>query len=283
MASNRTDYTDRINRVIAHIFDHLDEDIDLNRLAEIACLSPYHWHRVYRAVQGETITATVRRLRLHRAAAHLAYSAMPIEEIAERSGYGNVQSFSRVFSATYGMPPAKYRKNGSHAKFQPHRREGADSVYDVTIKTIPSMTALTVEHIGPYMEIGRAFETVYGLLHTHNLAGAAEKMVAIYYCDPDSMPEAELRSRAGVVFTDDRPRDLPLEPAEITGGDYAVLTHKGPYADMRAAYQWLYGEWLPRSGREPADAPPFEDYLNTPANTAPTDLLTEICLPLKPT
>ena len=49
------DYQDRMNRVITHIYDHLDEELDLNKLAEIACLSPYHWHRVYRGLQGETL------------------------------------------------------------------------------------------------------------------------------------------------------------------------------------------------------------------------------------
>ena len=49
---------------------------------------------------------------------------------------------------------------------------------------------------------------------------------------------------------------------------------------MRAAYQWLYGDWLLRSGREPADAPVFEEYLNSPRDTAPTELLSDIYLPL---
>ena len=51
----RIDYNDRLNRVTAYIYDHLDDEIDLNRLAEVACLSPYHWHRVYHALHGETI------------------------------------------------------------------------------------------------------------------------------------------------------------------------------------------------------------------------------------
>jgi len=60
----------------------------------------------------------------------------------------------------------------------------------------------------------------------------------------------------------------------------AVLRHRGPYATMRSAYQWLYGHWLVQSGREAADAPVFEEYLNNPRDTAPADLLTDICLPL---
>jgi AraC family transcriptional regulator len=65
------------------------------------------------------------------------------------------------------------------------------------------------------------------------------------------------------------------------GGDYAVLRHKGPYADMRAAYVWMFGTWLPQSGREPADAPVLEEYLNNPRDTPPTELLTDFYLPLK--
>jgi AraC family transcriptional regulator len=73
----------------------------------------------------------------------------------------------------------------------------------------------------------------------------------------------------------------PLEYADIAAGSYAVLRHKGPYADMHAAYQWLYGVWLAQSGREVADGPVFEEYLNNPRETAPSELLTDICLPVR--
>jgi AraC family transcriptional regulator len=51
----------------------------------------------------------------------------------------------------------------------------------------------------------------------------------------------------------------------LAGGDYAVLRHKGPYADMGAAYRWLYATWLPASGRSIRDEVMFEAYLNNPA------------------
>ncbi|MGF6808564.1 transcriptional regulator GlxA family with amidase domain [Paraburkholderia sp. Clong3] len=79
--------------MLDHIYDHLDEPLDIGRLAEIACLSPYHWHRIYQAMYGETVATTVRRLRLHRAAGFLASSSMPIAQIAERSGYSKFAVF----------------------------------------------------------------------------------------------------------------------------------------------------------------------------------------------
>jgi AraC family transcriptional regulator len=60
-----------------------------------------------------------------------------------------------------------------------------------------------------------------------------------------------------------------------------VVTYKGPYSGLEAAYTALFGNWLPESGEEPADAPCYELYLNSPMDTAPEDLITEICLPLK--
>jgi AraC family transcriptional regulator len=278
---HRARYEARLNRVLDHIYDHLDEPLDIDRLAAIACLSPYHWHRIYQAMVGETVAVTVRRLRLHRAAGYLANGAMPIAEIAERSGYGSLQSFSRTFSAVYGMPPAQYRKEGTHRRFRPTQSgDNQMTMREVVIRDVPAMSVISVDHVGPYMQIGKAFDSLIGWLASRNLLSAQMRMVGIYYDDPGIVPEAELRSKAGVVLPHDVDAAGPVGITPVRGGQYAVLRHQGPYSDMRAAYEWLYGTWLVQSGREAADAPVFEEYLNNPKETAPTDLLTEICLPL---
>src|SRR5688572_12428030 len=66
-ATTRGDYAMRLERVFRWLTDHMDDTLDLTRLAEVACMSPYHFHRIYHAMQGETAAETVRRLRLHRA------------------------------------------------------------------------------------------------------------------------------------------------------------------------------------------------------------------------
>ncbi|MGV2288384.1 AraC family transcriptional regulator [Trinickia sp. YCB016] len=280
--ASRADYSARLQRVLDYIYDHLDDELDLNRLADIACLSPYHWHRVYQAMYGETIAATVRRLRLHRAAGYLAKGSMPIDKIAQSAGYGSLQAFTRTFSAVFGMPPAQYRKNGTHRRFQPQESGGDPMVMrEVEIREVPAMQAVTVDHTGSYMQIGKAFDTLFGWLASNNLLGSIQHAVGIFYDDPSAVAEAALRSKAGAVLAAPSEIAAPLSLTAIPGGQYAVLRHQGPYADMAAAYQWLYGEWLPQSGREAADAPAFEEYLNNPRNTPPAELLTDICLPLK--
>lgn len=279
--SKHTNYAERLSRVINYIYDHLDEEIDLHKLADVAHLSPYHWHRIYHAMNGETIAATVKRLRLHRAAGHLAQTSMSIDEVAGKSGYDSLQSFTRVFKSVYGMPPAQYRKNGSHVQFQPQNQGREPGMYNIAIKTIPGMQAVTMGHIGSYMQIGKAFDLLYGRLAARNLLAPEMRAVGIYYDDPASVAENELRSRAGVVIGNAIAIEAPLEYATIPDGTYAVLRHKGPYADMKAAYQWLYGVWLAQSGWEVGDAPVFEEYLNNPRDTVPTELMTDIYLPLR--
>ncbi|MBW0370454.1 GyrI-like domain-containing protein [Ensifer adhaerens] len=274
-------YEQRLHRVSDYIYGHLDGDLDLDRLSEIACLSPHHWHRIYRAVHRETLAGTVKRLRLQRAAADLAQTDLPVETIAQRSGYPNLQSFNRTFKAAYGLPPARYRKEGSHVAFETASTEGIPDMYEVTLKDVEAFDLVGVAHTGSYMEIGKAFETLYGTLFSRQLFRPDMEMIGIYLDDPELVPAEKLRSFACVSARGPMPAEAPLTPQHLDGGRYAVLRHKGPYADMPKAYQWLYGTWLPQSGRDIRDSLMFEKYLNNPREVAPTELLSEIYLPLK--
>jgi AraC family transcriptional regulator len=68
---------------------------------------------------------------------------------------------------------------------------------------------------------------------------------------------------------------------ELPATRVAVLVFKGPYAELEGTYSWLYRDWLPASGEEPADQPVREDYLNDPKTTPPAEWLTAVMLPLK--
>lgn len=273
-------YESRLRRVSAYIHEHLDEELDMERLAEIACMSSYHWHRIYRAIHGETLAATVKRLRLHRAAGDIVRTDLPVSEIAKRSGYPNLQSFNRIFKSVYGMPPARYRKEGSHRIFEPSPDEKAKAMFDVTLRNIAPIKLVGVAHTGSYMSINQAFETLFRTLHARGLAKPGMRMIGVYLDDPDIVPVEKLRSIACVDADEDMRAERPLERRTIDGGEYAVLRHKGPYADMHKAYQWLYAEWLPKSGRQLRDSVMFEEYLNNPREVPPTELLTDIYMPL---
>ncbi|GLS33268.1 AraC family transcriptional regulator [Mesorhizobium albiziae] len=276
----QTNYETRLNRVVDYVYDHLEEEIGMDRLAEVACLSPFHWHRIYTAMRGETLASTVRRLRLHRAADRLANSEMSVAEIAERAGYGSSEAFGRAFRQAYGNAPAGYRANGSHAAFKAANRTGDATGFPVEVVVVREMRCAAVPHTGSYMQIDRAMGALFGGLAAQGLLTQDARMIGLYFDDPDAVPVEELRSMACSPIGPDAVLPPSLEETILRGGPYAKLRYKGPYADMKDAYRWLWGAWLPHSGYEPAESPVFEEYLNNPRDVQPTELATDIHLPL---
>jgi AraC family transcriptional regulator len=274
-------YETRLDRVTDYIYEHLEEDLRPDLLAEVACLSSYHWHRIYVAMRGETVSATIRRLRLLRAADRLANSDMPIRTIAERAGYSAVDSFARAFKEAYAKAPADYRASGSHAAFKAAAQAHDAAGFPVAIESLAAVRCASTPHTGSYMQIDRAMGRLFSELAARKIIAPDQKVMAVFFDDPDLAPVDELRSRACSPVAEDLPLSAPLEETILRGGLYARLRYKGPYADMKGAYRWLLGVWLPQSGHEPDDAPVFEAYLNSPRDAAPTELLTDIHLPLK--
>ncbi|MBK9081209.1 MAG: AraC family transcriptional regulator [Rhizobiales bacterium] len=286
-SSRAAAYARRVERAVAALHADLDRPWRLDDLAAVACFSPYHFHRVYRAMMGETPDETRRRLLLHRAAGELIHSARDVAAIARRAGYGSAAAFSRAFSASYGRPPAAYRlsREGAGA-FADRRNEetvmqhATPNAYETTLADEPPRVLIGLPHAGSYMQIGQAFERLGALAFGAGL-DPRSPMIGVYYDDPHSVPEARLRSFAGLEVDVGVAVPAGLERRELPGGPVAGIVHKGPYAELPQAYDWLYGQWLPASGREPADSPAYEIYLNDPAANPPTEWLTRVVVPLK--
>ncbi len=107
-----------IELVINYIENHLDERLDLSRVAEAVHYSKYHLHRMFTSTLGMTIHDYVQRRQLTEAAKLLVFSDKPIIEVAFVCGYESQQAFSSVFKSMYKMPPAQYRENGTFYPLQ---------------------------------------------------------------------------------------------------------------------------------------------------------------------
>jgi len=277
----RESYNDRLDRVLDYVYAHLEEDVSFDRLAEVACLSPYHWSRIYSAMRGETIAATIRRLRLQRAADRLANTDLDLAAVAVRAGYSSADTFGRAFRDAFGMSPAAYRESGSHAAFKAAHAAGDAGGFPVTVENFPERRCAGMDHIGSYMQIDQAMGRLFAELAARQAIPAEPAMIGLFFDDPDLGSEDQLRSRACLPVGNSVAIDPPLVETLLRGGAYAKLSYTGPYADMRGAYRWLLGVWLPASGHEPDDAPIFEAYLNDPREVPQNALRTDIHLPLK--
>jgi len=281
--TTRSDYAMRLERVFRWLADHLDDTLDLSRLADVAAMSPYHFHRIYHAMQGETAAETVRRLRLHRAAVELITGELPVARIAGRAGYGSQEAFTRAFKAAYGVPPARYRASFVPSPTLGRTEDAMDTTmtYEATIRETPALRVAALAHHGDYINIGSTFERLMAMAAGQDLLGPWTRSIGIYYDDPASTPREALRADACVTLPDGKLPDGDLRLGEIRGGRYAVTLHVGPYAELHFPYTWLYGTWLPKSGEEAAHAPSIEEYLNDARVVPPSELRTEIWLPLR--
>lgn len=266
------DYAKRIARVADYIAANLDGDLSLDRLADVACFSRFHFQRIYCAQTGESVTTTVQRLRLHRAAGQVARSGRPLQAVARGAGYGSQAAFTRSFRDYFGETPGRLRARSVHLT------ETADMT-DIDIRTIEPIRCAAILHRGPYMEIGSA----YGRLGAW-AAGAGlprgGRVLAIPYDDPNTVAPADLRAHACLVVGPDTAIGAPAEEVTIAGGRYAVFRHVGPYSDLYRTYTVIFRDLLPKEGLEPADRPSFEDYVNDQRSTPPSALITDIYIPL---
>jgi AraC family transcriptional regulator len=296
--TTRHDYIDRIRRVLRFVQEHLDETLTPERLAGVANFSVYHFHRIFSGLTGESLSSHVRRLRLERAAGTLRRTDHDVIDVALEAGYEAHEPFTRAFRSHFGVPPSAYRKLDEPIVFPPVLcavHYGSDDVVsrfvalqedsnmiDVRLETLPARRLLAVPHRGSYMDIGPVFGRLNAQAAEHGLMGPETLSVGIYYDDPDTVPTGELRSHACITVSDSI--NEPLEGCELLtldGGDFAIGVHRGPYASLHESYAWLFGQWLPSSGREPANTPCHEVYVNADQTAAQPELITHICVPLR--
>jgi len=273
-------YEARVLRVLQTIHDHPASDLSLDALADCASVSRFHWHRVFRAMTGETCAQAVRRIRLTLAATWLLSREEPVAVIARDCGYPHMPSFVRAFSQRFGVSPVVFRRTRPSIVCPPPTTRGCFTMFPVEIDQSQARRLGALPHTGAYEGIGPVFDQVSTLATEHGLWPSVRGMVGVHYDDPSAVAETELRSHAGVWVADNTPLPAPLEELLLPASACAVLHYKGPYEAIKVAYDYLYGDWLPRSGREPADNPPYELYLNSPHDTPSGELLTDIVLPL---
>jgi len=146
----KTDYKNRINRVIDFIEAHRDETLTLECLADIACFSRFHFHRIFQSLTGECLAAFIQRIRLEKAATLLnSNPAYSITDIAHICGFASSASFANAFKRHFGNAASYYKKNKS-------------PVLDQRYIHFPdeNTAALDIRYTGPYKGDARLFHTL---------------------------------------------------------------------------------------------------------------------------
>ena len=151
---------------------------------------------------------------------------------------------------------------------------------DVEITNQPELRTASLRHVGAYSRISETFARLGAIAGPAGLFGPDALMLAVYHDDPETTPEADLRSDVALTLPAGRPVPSGLTELVIPAGRYARLRHTGPYDGLGAAWRRLRSEWLPRSGQRLGAGVSYEVYRNTPMNARPEELITDLYLPL---
>lgn len=278
--TQRQIYADRIERVIDYLQSaDMGAVPDLEVLASVAALSPFHFHRIYRLMTGETLADTVKRIRLARAVPALNQSIMAATEAA---GYATSQGLARALKAETGHTASEIRVSADirqSLEAAMRRPSLSDRPMAIEIVTTEPLTLTALRNTGAYPELnavyGRLFEQVFSGLPMEALRG----LYGYLHDDPRVTAPEDCRAEVAVDVGGQGALIDDLYHIDVPAGRCARLRHLGDYDAIQPSVDALYAaviEW----GEVIGDRPILFHYLDDPETVAEAELRADLYLPL---
>lgn len=271
-------YIERINRAIDIVVRDLSQPLPLDAIASAAGLSPFHFHRVFKALTGETLNQFVKWQRLARALRQMSHALRrSLTQIALDCGFAPSSDFSRNFKQHFGASPRAFDLEA----FRAARREDFEQLmlsqnggprfadlpaghnpdgFTAALRDLPARTVAYLRVPDPF-RAGVAKAACECLVAWADERGFGEHQWLGYMWDePEIVTLKHRRYDVAVVADGFEPGGEvgrydfpPMRVAEvIVRGDLALETR---------AIDWLYNSWLPQSGYVLDDQPAFESWI----------------------
>ena len=311
------EYRSRLNRTIDYILNHYDEDLNLTKLAEVACFSKFHFHRIFRAMVGETLNDFVQRIRLEKSVQMLITDLnKSITEIALDCGFSSSQSFAKLFKAHYGMTPSTSRReynwddwiikmrnlNGENKdNLQPgeaylydyyhnKRQLPIDKILDkrcvlqVKIENLPDLHVAYIRSRGPYnyKTIEPVFRQLSRWANPRGLIENGSMFLGVGWSNPVITPEDKLIYDACITVPESIKADRWVDIQVLPGGKFAIHNCEIETDHDEEAWLSFVLNWLASSDYQPDDRPLYQIYYNDPETHPLKHQILDLCLPIKP-
>jgi len=284
----------------------MDEEHNLENLSKVAHFSPFHFHRIFRVLTGETINNYVKRIRLQKAGSMLlGDNERSVTEVATLCGFSSTAVFCRAFKAHFGLNTGEFRMHHleQERKIDQSKRNNGQStegstIYfsdefinlnrntnmekNIAVKEMPAMDLIYCRHVGPFDQIGGAYEKLFkwagprGLLHFPDT-----KTLTVYHDDPKVVDIDKVRQSACITVDEEAKPEGEFGKMHLPGGKYAVGSFKVMPHQFGEAWDAVC-RWLADSGYQPTDGYPYEYYPEEHEEGPPPVFTVDICVPVKP-
>jgi AraC family transcriptional regulator len=274
------EYIKRINAVLIYIDNNLDADLSLEIISQIAFYSPFHLHRLFKAITNETLNSYINRKRIEKTAALLIHRKdIAVSELAFQYGYNSISVFSRTFKKYYGQSPTEFRKLNPRKFSKISKLDSKNSqnqtpieVYlcnietlkkwlkmnaKIEIKEMPKMDLAYITQIG-VAGLEDAFARLLRWATPKNLLDNPNCKVARIYHDSFKFTAPDQVRMSVCILLD--------EPVEVSGEVGLTTIEKGNFIvghfeiepkDFEKSWSSLY-IWMNENGYKKANQNPFE-------------------------
>lgn len=302
--SSLKEYNIRINKVLDYINNNYAEKINLLRLSEESCFSPFHFHRIFTSIVKETPNNYISRIRIEKAANLLLYFPhLSITEIAFKCGFDSSASFARSFKTYFDISASEWRKKNSKIckdegniwkTFRNHSEyisgeikiiSQQNEVYEMNIqvKTMPTLTlAYVAHHEGYNSKIHKAFDKLCSWAGPRGLLAGDVKVLGISWDNPDITPIDKCRYYACITVPDNTEVKDDIGLYKMPSSKCIIMKYQGKDDGIKGAYEYIYNTYLPGSGFQPADIPCYEIYFKSPDDEPVGEFDMDICIPVRP-
>jgi AraC family transcriptional regulator len=297
------EYIKRINTVLAFIDDNLDADLSLEKISGVVHYSPFHLHRLFKAVTNETLNSYITRKRMEKVASLLIRrKEMTVTELVLKYGFASNSSFTRTFKKFYGVSPSEFRKlsPGKYSKIgQAESKNGQgrqlfeEYVCDIDqhkkwiemnanieIKEMPRVDLAYINHIG-VEGVDAAFEKLVKWATPKGLLDRKEvTLIRIYHDSFKITAPDKIRMSVGIVLT---------LPAQV-GGEFGLASiEKGKFIvghfeiepkDFGQAWSSLF-VWMNENGFKKREGNPFEIIHNNFNDHPEKKCIVDLCIPIE--
>ncbi len=293
-------YQAKITRTLEYLYNNLDEEINIEYLAELSNFSMFHFQRIFKAITGESPYESLLRLRLEKSLYFLKNEPnYKIHQIAFESGFPSPENFSRQFKARFKMSPSVFRANKELHNSRIYQDNSPNDLYirvENSIKTQKHEFDVTLEHL-PEMQIAftRAFygKDGSGLVESYAelMNWAKEKNITtegsltrfgMSIDNIEATPSSLFRYDFAVKIDEPHSSEGLIELGVIPKAQYATIHVIGSLKKVTEAWHYLYKQWLPNSNFIPTYHHAIEEFIEGPENTGWKNFNLKCRIPVMP-
>lgn len=271
MLSPMSDGYEPVRRALALVESRLTEPISLGEMAREACLSPWHFHRMFVGAVGEPPIGYLRRRRLSEAAKRLKSTESNVLEIALTYGFESQAAFSRAFRSQYGVPPSRFRREVAltpslyYGPMNPANLSPKGTIMEPKIVEKPGFTVVGLSlRVTPTPENMKKIPLLWDQFGPRIASIPGRKN---WECFGLCMPEERTKDDqpcftylCAMEVEPGHPVPDGMQSLEVPAARYAVFAFEDHISRIGPFIDKVFGEWMPASGLPRVSSPEFEHY-----------------------